>query len=366
MNLAKLNATYYGTFSFEVWGAKQLAPELCEPESDNITQCRAPFYNDPLLFPRSLTFYAHISSLGPQTTLHMSNDFGAVDWMIPSLINCPCFIETLRNGSLPWGYSPFEFVAVGLDSLAIAYFGNRTIGTFGPILAQSTDGAWHMATVAVLECSHLGDCAGTGEMSMNLQWNSTSGVFKWTPGASDQGVYINGLSDSEAIPTLPNPPHEEYLYVRLITAVGFLTVYDEHSKELGVDPLSGQWIKQIPNSTIIFSHNMEEIVVMNPETVYVLVVTADGNTAFDLFVSKSSNIANVIESIRAGGTLKMGESRTYTLDSGSMQMKNENAGLENTVQAPDFDLVLLVTLWGVSILTILLVLRRRARKHLED
>lgn len=369
IDLAKLNATYYGTFSFEVWGVKKLAPELCEPESDNVTQCRAPFYSNPLHFPRSLTFYAHISTLGSENTLRMSNDFGAVDWLIPSLINCPCFIETLRNGRLPWGYSPFEFVAVGLDSLALATFGNLTMGTFGPIFIQSMDGAWHVATVATLSCSYIGECPtrpGTGETSMNLQWNSTSGVFRWVPGAADQGVYINGLSDSETIPALPNPPHDEYLYVRLITAVGFLTVFDEHSKELGFDQLSGQWVQQIPNSTVIFSRNTEEIIVMNPKRVYVLIVTAGGNTVFDLFVSKSSSLADVIASVKVGGKLRMGESRTYVLDPSSMQMKNEDVGFENIFRAPDFDLVLLLTLWGVSILTILIILRRRARKHVEE
>lgn len=365
IDLAKLNATYYGTFSFEVWGAEQFARELCEPESDNITQCRAPFYNNPLHFPRSLTFYAHISILGSENTLHMSNDFGAVDWAIPSLINCPCFIETIRNGSLPWGYSPFEFVAVGVDSLAMARFGNETFGTFGPILAQSKDGTWHVATVTTLRCSYV-ECStrpGTGETSLNLQWNSTSGVFKWVPGASDQGVYISGLSDSEAIPTLPNPPRDEYLYVRLIAAVGFLTIYDEHSSELGFDQLSGKWVHQIPNSTVIFSRNREEIIMMNPNGIYVLVVTAGGNTVFDIFVSKSSNATDKTASVRVEGTLTTGESRTYELDSSSMQMKSE--GFENAIRAPDFALVLFLTLWSMTILTILVVLRRRARKH-ED
>ncbi len=150
----------------------------------------------------------------------------------------------------------------------------------------------------------------------------------------------------ELNPFLPNPPHDEYLYVRLITAVGFLTIFDENSRELGFDEVSGQWVQQIPNSTVISSRNTEEIIVMNPKQEYVLVVTAGGNTVFDLFVSRSSNTADVIASVEAGGTLKMGESRTYVLDSDSMQMKNRDAGFENIVRAPDFDLLLLVTLWG--------------------
>ena len=369
INLAKLNATYYGTFSFETWGVKQLTPELCDPQSDNITQCRAPFYNNPLFFPRSLTFYAHISTLGLENTLHMSNDFGAVDWAIPDLINCPCFIETVKDNRLPWGYSPFEFVAVGLDSLALAIFDNQTMGTFGPVLAQSTDGAWHTATMGTLRCSYVGECPtrpGTGETSMNLQWNTTTGVFSWALGAYDQGVYINGLSDSKMIPILPDPPHDEYLYARLVTAIGSLTLYDEHSKEVGFDSLSGQWVQQIPDSTIIFSHNTEEIIVMNPTETYKLVIAAGGSTIFDLFVSKSSNTGNTLVSVKTEGTLKMGESRTYMLDSKSMQLKNQDAGFESIVRTPDFDLFLLLTVWGVSILTILMILRRRARKRIED
>jgi hypothetical protein len=369
IDLAKFNATYYGTYSFEAWTVKELMPKLCEPESDNVTLCRAPYYENAVTFPNSLTFYAHVSNLGSVSILHMSNDFGSVDWDIPDLINCPCFIDTLRSDRLPWGYSPFEFVAVGIDSLALAIFGNETIGTFGPILAQSTDGVWHAATVATLRCSFVGECPtrpGTGEASMNMQWNSTSGIFRWVLGASDQGVYINGFSDSEIIPTLPNPPPVEYMYARLDITVGFLTVFDEHSKVLGFDSLSGQWVKQIPNSTIIFSRNTEEIVVVNPERIYTFVVTAGGNTLFHLFVSKSTNAVRLLASVMAEGTMKMGESRKFVLDSRNMQMKNEDTGFGNTIRTPDFDLISLLTLWGVSILAILVVLRRRARKHPED
>ena len=369
IDLAKFNATYYGTYSFEVWAVKQLTPELCEPESENVTLCRAPYYDNALPFPHSLTFYAHVSNLASGSMLHMSNDFGSVIWDIPDLINCPCFIDTLRSGRLPWGYSPFEFVAVGIDSLGLAIFGNETRGTFGPILTQSIDGVWHAATVGTLRCSYGGECPtrpGTGEMSMNLQWNSTSGTFSWVLGASDQGVYINSFSDSEIIPTLPSPPHVEYLYARLNIVVGFLALFDEHSRLLGFDSVSGQWVQQIPNSTIIFSRNTEEIIVVNPERIYTFVITAEGNTLFHLFVSKSTNTVRLLASVVAGGTMKMGESRSFVLDSRNMQMKNEDTGFENTVRAPDFDLISLLTLWGVSILAILIVLCRRARKHLED
>ena len=368
-NLAKINATYYGTFSFEVWDVNKIRPELCDPQSDNITQCRAPFYDHPIQFPRSLTFYAHISALGPGNTLHMSNDFGSVDWTLPSVINCPCYIEAVKSGPLPWGYSPFEFVAVGLDSLALAIFSNQTIGTFGPIMAQSLDGVWRAATLSTLTCSYVGDCPnrpGTGESSMNLHWNTTTGVFRYAVGAYDQGVYINGLSDSEMAPLLPVFPHVEYLYLRLFAAIGSLSLYDEQSRELGFDSVSGQWVQQIPNSTIIFSHNVEEIVLMNPNETYTLVIAAGGNTVFNLLVSKSSNTENAVTSVNAEGTLKMGESRTYLLDSANMQLTSHDTGLMNTFRAPDFDLLLLLTVWGVTILSILIVLRHRKRSRVED
>lgn len=96
-----------------------------------------------------------------------------------------------------------------------------------------------------------------------------------------------------------------------------------------------------------------------------LVINAGGNTNFNLFASKTSNTADVIMSVKAAGTLRMGESRSYKLDSDNMQMKSENGGFQNTIRAPDFDLALLITLWGVTIAAILILLRRRARRHVE-
>lgn len=61
VDLAKFNGTYLGTYSFEVWTIKPLTHMLCEPESDNSTLCRAPFYTNPVPFPHSLAFYrAHL------------------------------------------------------------------------------------------------------------------------------------------------------------------------------------------------------------------------------------------------------------------------------------------------------------------
>ena len=369
IDLAKFNGIYYGTYSFELWTVKPLAHTLCEPESENNTVCRAPFYTSPVRFPDSLTFYAHISTVGFETSLHMSNRFGTVDWKIPPAINCPCFIGTLRTGRQPWGYSPFEFVMVGLDSLALAIFGNETMGTFGPILTEAADGVWYRATLGTLKCSFVGECPtppGTGETSMNLQWNITSGLLQWVAGAYDQGVYIKGISNSETTPTLPNPIREEYLYTRLSAAVGYLTIYDEQSRELGFDQVSGQWVQQISNSTIIFTRNSEEILMLNPGENYKLVVTAGGNTAFRLFSSKSTNFAGVLATATVGGTLKMGESKHFTLDYRNMQIKNEDTEFQTIVRAPDFDLISLITLWGVTVVAILIFLRRRARKHPLD
>ena len=71
-------------------------------------------------------------------------------------------------------------------------------------------------------------------------------------------------------------------------------------------------------------------------------------------------------SVETDGTLKMGETRTYLLGSINMQLKNRDAGLANTIRAPDLDLLLLVTVWSVRIIRVLILLSRRKRQHVED
>jgi hypothetical protein len=104
VELAKVEGkAYLGTFAFQVWSPAQISrPVLCEPESFNNTDCRAPFYTDPISFPQSFEFYSHISNLGPDSVLHMSSNFGAIDWKIPASVDCPC-LGTVLGKQLPWG-----------------------------------------------------------------------------------------------------------------------------------------------------------------------------------------------------------------------------------------------------------------------
>jgi hypothetical protein len=117
VELAKVRGdSYSGTYTFNDWApGNKMGPLICEPESDDPTNCRSPFFSDPVNLPHSFKFYSHITNDNP-AQLQMSNDFGSVEWTIPTAIACPCSIAATRNKSPPWGYFPYEFVMVGLDS----------------------------------------------------------------------------------------------------------------------------------------------------------------------------------------------------------------------------------------------------------
>jgi hypothetical protein len=362
VELAKIESpTYYGTFTFQVWNSSTAGqPVLCEPESSRRISCRAPFYTDPVLFPQSFIFYSHISNEGSRYVLQMSNNFGATTWAIPASITCPCYIGTVPEKGSPWGSSPFELVVVGLDSSAIAVFRNDTVGTFGPILVESADGFWREAIVKTLRCLVAGGCLGmlgTGEASMDLVWNSTSGEFYWSDGGADQGVYVSAIATGVVgPPTIPNPAAETYLYAELRSLYAYLTIYDEGQRPLGVNPQTGKLVEKIPNASI--THNStEDLLIVNPTGEYELVVTSGGNAGFELFVSKATNSAGVLASREYNGTLNIGYSMNFRLTVSDMSLIPQVTNL-NTALAPIAGII--VALLGlVGVITAILFLRRK-------
>ncbi len=330
VEFANLGGTmYYGTFTFQVWNSSAARePLLCKPEASRAASCRAPFYTDPVPFPHSFTFYSHIADQGSKYELQMSNDFGAVTWQVPASVKCPCHVGTVTEKPPPWGHSMFELVAVGLDNSATAVFRNDTLGTFGPILVEFDDGSWHNANVSTLHCPISAPCAGllaTGEKSMNLAWNSTNREFRWSQAAFDQGVSISTLNEGVAAPPdLPNPRPETYLYAEFRSVYAYLTILDAQRRPLGVDPGSGKRVEDIPNSSI--THNSsEDLLIVNPIGEYELVITAGGNTAFDLFVSKTSNTGSDLGTRYYNGTLNIGYSKHLHLDVGNMNLSSQES-----------------------------------------
>ena len=360
VELAKLESPIYsGTYSFQVWNSSMARqPVLCEPESTRSTTCRAPFYTDPVPFPQSFIFYSHISNEGSKYMLQMSNNFGAITWPIPASIRCPCYVGTVFEKTPPWGHSPFELVAVGLDASAIAVFRNDTVGTFGPMFVESADGFWHRASVDSIRCLLSSGCTlATGEASMNLVWNSTSGEFYWSQGEADQGAYVSDITtDIVDPPPMPNPRSETYLYAEFRSLYAYLTIYDAEQRVLGVDPESGKQVNEIPNASI--THNSsEDLLIVNPSGEYELAVTSGGNTGYELFLSKATNNAGVLASRQYSGTLNVGYSTSFHLTVSDMNLIPQVTTL-NTDLAPLAGIIV-VLLGLVGAITAILFLRRK-------
>jgi hypothetical protein len=361
VELARLdNSIYYGTFAFQVWNnSLTRQPVLCEPESSRGAVCRAPFFTDPFRFPQTFTFYSHISNEGSTNVLRMSNNFGSVSWVMPGTLQCPCHIGTISESAPPWGQSPFELVLVGLDAFATAVFRNNTYGSFRPTLVEFSDGGWHEASMNAIHCplSSLCTMLATGENSMYLAWNSTLGEFHWAQTGSDQGAYISDIStvESEA-PLMPNPQIENLLYVEFRSAYAYLTMYDAEHRALGVDPKSGQRIQEIPNASITHD-STEDLLLVNPAGVYELLVTSAGNSAFELYVSKVTNVGGLSVSRDYKDRLNVGYTKRINLDVGSMKLMPQEATL-TTNFAPISGIVLtLIALAGL--ITAILFFRRK-------
>lgn len=374
--LASLGGTYHGTYSFQVYSrTNRDRPILCEPESDSSTTCRSPFYVDYSPIPQTFKFYAHISSVSLYNTLQMANDFGEVTWEIPSTVTCPCFIETVSSPSQPWGAWPFELVAAGIDNTATATFRNDTKGTIGSTLVQAIDGNWHQTSLGVVGCVQLQDCLrmlSTQENSMGLRWDTERGLIYWSKDALDQGVHITLIMPAEtAPPVLPAPRNETYLYVEFSSTLAYMTVFDSSRRLAGFDPGTGRWEATVPNSSLVLDSYIpvkdtpaivpeEELLIVNPQGEYEIVVTAGGNTAYSVFLSKVTSTNQVIATNSLAGSLSTGDSKSLELNSSNLALTPN----PQTTQLPGIFSMAAIMITLISFVLVVLSLLARRRKRI--
>jgi hypothetical protein len=373
VELANLGGVYYGTYSFQMYSRdSRNEPLLCEPESNSTSICRSPFYVDYADFPRALKFYSHISNDESNYTLQMYNNFGVVNWRIPSTVRCPCSIGTTPRLSQPWGVWPFEFVTVGLDDTATATFRNDTKGTIGSTLVQLVDGTWHETTTDTIRCAQLAKCLSmlsTQENSEGLTWDTTKGEFYWSKDAIDQGIHIIGIADeSVGPPTPPTPRMESYLYIRFSSAFAYLSIYDQSQRVAGIDPRSGKTSALIPNSSVVFSSYVpvkdspvsapeEELLILKPEGTYQIVVTAGGNTVYSIYLVKATNINGPLFSQSYAGSLTIGDSKRLELQVNPLNLSPEALPFSGLLSVA----VIMAALVGLVLLIIGVLAERRRR-----
>jgi len=361
VQLAELEeGVFFATYAFLVWNSTDgLQPRFCDPFSLSDSVCRAPIYMDPARLPQSFAFYADISSVGANYTLRVSNDFASRSWNIPGSAGCPCFIETLRQKPPPWGYFPFEFVMVGLDNSATAFFTEGTSGSVSPGMVQFVDGDWHQASLSTLYCDMPIDCStppSTGEISVNLRWDNRTGRFYWSSGARDQGVYVATISPQPAEPPpIPYPAVESYLYIRMgLRDLAVPTVFDDQSRATGYDSTSGGFVQNIPRSFLTLSGEIG-IIILNPSGSYRVTLTPLGSGPYHLLMSKESNINGTRSSRLLDGTIYALEPKQFVLDSNKMTLISEGN------YEPSLIMLGLGLVWVTIIVGILLW--RRKRQH---
>ena len=377
--LGSLGGAYHGTYSFQVFSwTNRDQPLLCEPESNSSTACRSPFYVDYSAFPQTLKFYAHISGNNLHNILQMANNFGSVAWEIPPTVTCPCFIETVSSPPQPWGSWPFELVAVRIDNTASATFRNDTKGTIGATLVQTVDGSWHQASLGAVQCVQLQDCLrmlSTQENSMGLRWDTELGLIYWSKDALDQGVHIVGIMPAQTNPpVLPAPRNETYFYVEFSSTLAYLTLFDSSRRLVGLDPQTGQFEATVPNSSLVLDSYIpvkdssrfmlgympeEELLIVNPQGEYQIVVTAGGNTAYSVFLSKVTSMNQMLATNGFAGSLIMGDSKSLQLNSSNLAL---TASAKATLSPNILGMAaIIITLVSFVIVVLSLLARRRRR-----
>jgi hypothetical protein len=367
IELAELKpGVFYATYAFVVWDmADPLQPSFCDPWSLSESFCRAPIFTDSEQLPQSFTFYAGISKVDANYTLRVSNNIATRSWDIPASAGCPCFIETLPQESLPWGYYPFEMVAVGLDGSATAFFGEGTSGSVGPGFVQYADERWHEVLLNTIHCLAPLDCShspSTGEDSRNLRWDNETGRIYWSDGDYDQGVYISAISSQPAEqPPIPNPTVETYLYFRMsLRDMALPTVIDNQGRMTGYDASSGAFVDDISLSFLTRSGELS-VLVLNPHGSYTLALTPVGSGPYHLFVSKAFNVNRTIFSKNLDGSINAWEKKQFLLNSGTMSLISSGTDWGTLVV-----MVGVIIAWVVVIAGILVWRRKRRRYSSTD
>lgn len=366
IELAELEAgVFFGTYAFVVWNsADPIQPSFCDPSSLSENFCRAPIYTDSVRFPQSFTFYASISNVGANYTLQVSNNIASRSWDIPDSAGCPCFIEALRHGPLPWGYFPFELVAVGLDSSATAFFGEGTSGSIAPGLVQYVDGRWHQVVLDTLHCLIPVDCSTaplTGESSRNLRWDNETGRFYWSDGGYDQGMYVSAISPQPTEqPTIPHPAIETYLYFRMgLSDMAMPTIVDDQGRATGYDTSSGGFVEDIPRSFLTLSGEVG-VIVLNPNGSYRLVLTPRASGPYHLFISKAFNVNGTKFYKVLDGTVNAWETKHFILNSDTMSLSSAGGDW-----GPLLVMLGFVFAW-VALIGVILVWRKKRHQSSRD
>ena len=315
----------FATYAFVVWTPREaLQPLFCFPSSSAGNECQAPIYTYPVRLEHSFTFYANVSRVSSGYALNLSNDFAAQSWGIPASIDCPCFIDTIKQKLLPWGLYPFEFVAVGLDNGSNAFFGNGTIGSVSPGMVQLAGGDWHLADMNTIHCDMLLGCLNTTstmESSTNLIWENGTGRIYWSAGASDQGYYIAGIDAQVAEPPpRPHPVSESVLYVQMdLGEPAVPTLFDNEGRATGYDSSSGRFVQNIPNSFISLGNGVR-IAIVNPSGSYRLTLSPVRSGPFSLLVTKEFNLNATEATSVLEGSITVLTSEQYVIDSNSMTL----------------------------------------------
>jgi hypothetical protein len=363
VELAQLETgVFFGTYAFVVWNsADPLQPSFCDPSALSESFCRAPIFTDLVRLPQSFTFYADISNAGADYTLRVANNIASRSWDIPASAGCPCFIETLGQRPPPWGYSPFELAAVGLDGSATAFFSEGTSGSVGPGFVQYVDGTWHRAVLNTLQCLMPSECStapSTGEDSRNLVWDNQTGRIYWSDGGYDQGVYISTiLPQPTAPPRIPNPAVETYLYFRMGPRdMAVPTVIDNQGRTTGYDTSSGGFVEGIPLSFLTRSGELS-VLILNPHGSYRLVLTPLASGPYHLFVSKEFNVNRTVYSQVLDGSVSAWETKQFTVNSDTMSLTSGGNDWRTLLV-----MVGIGSVWVIIIGGILVWLRKRYHK----
>jgi hypothetical protein len=360
VEFAELEAgVFFATYAFVVWNsADPLQPSFCDPSSLSESFCRAPIFTDRVRLPQPFTFYAGISNAAANYTLQVSNNIASRDWDIPASAGCPCFIETLRQKPVPWGYSPFELVAVGLDDFATAFFGKGTSGIVGPGFVEYVDGRWHQVVLSTLHCLIPSDCSkvlSTGEDSRDLGWDSETGRIYWSDGNYDQGVYISAISQQPTEqPPIPKPAVETYLYFRMdLWDMALPTIIDDQGRATGYNASSGGFVERIPLSFLARSDEMG-VIILNPHGSYRVVLTPVASGPYHLLVSREFNVNRTTFSKVLDGSISAWQTKQFMLNSDTMSL---------TIGASDWGTLLvmveIVLAWVIVVLGILVWRRKR-------
>jgi hypothetical protein len=366
VQLAELKpGVFFGTSVFIVWSSSDpFRPIFCDPSSLSDNYCRAPMYMDAVKLPQSFILYAGISNDGNNFTLHVANNFVSRSWEIPPSAGCPCFIETALNQPPAWGQFPFEFVVVGLDNSATAFFQEGTSGNIGPGYVQTVDHVWHEASLNTFLCRIGVDCptpSATGENSLNLRWDNDTGRFYWSQGAYDRGVFISSIStDSLPEPPLPQLVRETYLYFRLgLRDLAYLTLVDGSGRLSGYNVSSGKIVVQIPHSFVTLSGE-QGIMILNPNGRYYVVLTPTGSGPYHLLIIKTQNLDGNKTSRQSDGTIVAWEPKHFWVDSDPLALnQEENPSLVFTIGLGSLALVLASVLGFV-------IIRRRKRALMRN